>query len=208
MRLAPAAAASSAALAAIQAKMPVVMGQAMVVPCFLAKAARSSLMLVSLPLGTLSMSSLTSMGAGTTKVPVPQRVLSLPSILPTLGRSLLSRSFSPQVLRAFIGCEIQIRNHAFGKLGNEVAFVGMVYGEDDEDEFFTVGEFDAGGVVAGLTGPAGFGPEPRAAWDGGTGKAVGLRVRIGGGTEWIASHEFEHFGGTFGRDGMTGDDLG
>src|SRR5687767_4471988 len=196
MRFAPAAAASSAALAAIQAKMPVVMGQAMVVPCFLARAARSSLMLVSLPLGTLSMSSLTSIGAGTTKVPVPQRVRSLPSILPTFGRSLQSRSFSPQVLRGFIGCKIQIRNYASGKLRNEVAFVGVVNCENDEDEFFTVREFDVGGVVAGLTGPAGFGPKLRAAWNGRTSEAVGLRVRIDGGTEGIAGHELEHFGRT------------
>src|SRR5688500_17557766 len=156
MRFAPAAAASSAALAAIQAKMPVVMGQAMVVPCFLARAARSSLMLVSLPLGTLSMSSLTSIGAGTTKVPVPQRVRSLPSILPTFGRSLQSRSFSPQVLRGFIGCKIQIRNYASGKLRNEVAFVGVVHGEDNKDEFFSVGEFYVGGFRSeGAGAPAG-----------------------------------------------------
>jgi hypothetical protein len=45
----PARSVSSAACAAIQAKMPVVIGHAMVVPCFVASAVRSSFTVVTLP---------------------------------------------------------------------------------------------------------------------------------------------------------------
>src|SRR5438552_4740412 len=62
--------------------------------CFLARTARRSLMVTSFPFGTRRMSSSTSIGAGTTIVPVPQRVVILPSIFPVFGRPLLSASFS------------------------------------------------------------------------------------------------------------------
>ena len=39
----------------------------------------------------------TSIGAGTTIVPVPQRVVILPATLPTFGRPLLSANFSCHV---------------------------------------------------------------------------------------------------------------
>ena len=106
-------------------------------------------MLVSLPFGTLSMSSFTSMGAGTTKVPVPHRWLSLPSIVAISGRFLLSRSFSAQVFRAFIGSRIKLRDEGAGKIGDELAFVCVVHGEDNESELFAVGEMD--GVFRGRT---------------------------------------------------------
>src|SRR5207237_965115 len=56
MRLAPAASASAAAWAAIQAKIPVVIGQAIVAPCFAARVLRISSMVMSFPLGTRLMS--------------------------------------------------------------------------------------------------------------------------------------------------------
>src|SRR5438132_14256566 len=73
--------------------MPVVIGQAIVTPCFFASAARISVMVMSLPRGTRAITASTSTGAGMTIVPLPQRVDILPSILPTLGRPLLSASF-------------------------------------------------------------------------------------------------------------------
>ena len=72
MSLSPLCFRSSAALAAIQAKMPVVMGQPIVALCFLARAARMSLIVMSFPVGTVLIISSTSIGAGITTVPVPQ----------------------------------------------------------------------------------------------------------------------------------------
>src|SRR5262245_11675581 len=92
MFFAPAAAASSAACAAIQAEMPVVMGQAISVLCFFARAALISLIVISRPFGTVFMIASTCFGAGMTIVPVPQRRVMLPMTLPTFGKSLLSAS--------------------------------------------------------------------------------------------------------------------
>ena len=64
MRLRPCCANSSAAYAAIHEKIPVVIGQVKSVLCFFASAVRSSLMVVSLPLGTFFISASTSSGAG------------------------------------------------------------------------------------------------------------------------------------------------
>ena len=50
---------------------PVVIGQPMVAPCFLASLSLIWLMVISLPLGTLLIISSTSLGAGMTSVPVP-----------------------------------------------------------------------------------------------------------------------------------------
>jgi len=97
---------SAAAWAEIHAKMPVVIGQAMVAPCRCARTLRSSSMVVSVPSGTRRMRSYTSMGAGMTNVPVPHRLLLVESILQTLGKPLSSASFSCQVflcLFFFIG---------------------------------------------------------------------------------------------------------
>jgi ABC-type transport system involved in cytochrome c biogenesis permease component len=88
---------SSAAWAATQAKMPVVMGQPIVALCFLASAKRMSLIVMSFPAGTFLISSSTSIGAGITTVPVPQRLLILSVIFSTLGSPLLSFSFSTHV---------------------------------------------------------------------------------------------------------------
>src|SRR5688572_10433129 len=76
--------------------MPVVIGHPTSTRCLRASAPRISLIVVSLPFGTLRMISSTSIGAGMTIVPVPQRVVIFPSILPTLGNPLLSASFSRQ----------------------------------------------------------------------------------------------------------------
>jgi hypothetical protein len=96
MRFIPLAASSSAACAAIQAKMPVVMGQAMSTLCFFARVARISLMVMSFPRGTFFMIASTSTGAGITIVPSPQRRVILPSTRPIFGRPLLSASLSRQ----------------------------------------------------------------------------------------------------------------
>src|SRR5438128_4264459 len=79
--------------------MPVVIGQPMVAPCFLATRLRISLIVISLPAGTRFMMASTSRGAGMATVPRPQRLDILPVIGTTLGRSLLSASFSRQDLR-------------------------------------------------------------------------------------------------------------
>src|SRR5215471_21284622 len=75
--LEPSAAASSAALAAIQAKIPVVMGQPIVARCLLAREERIWLMVVRRPRGTRLISASTSLGEGMTTVPLPQRALML-----------------------------------------------------------------------------------------------------------------------------------
>src|SRR5213595_3887011 len=85
---------SAAAFAASKAKIPVVIGQLMVTLCLEARSARISLIVISFPLGTLRMISSTSVGAGETIVPAPQRLVILPSILPTFGKPLLSANFS------------------------------------------------------------------------------------------------------------------
>src|SRR5262245_35472097 len=85
------------------AKMPVVIGQAIVAPCLRAIAARNSVVVTSRPRGTCRIRALTSAGAGMAQVPVPQRVLILPVIWTTFGRPLLNASFSRQVLRRAIG---------------------------------------------------------------------------------------------------------
>ncbi len=53
--------------------MPVVIGQQTFTRCFFASAARISLIVISLPLGTRRMTASTSSGAGITIVPRPQR---------------------------------------------------------------------------------------------------------------------------------------
>src|SRR5262249_45678175 len=89
--------------AAIQAKIPVVIGQPMVAPCLAASRLRISLIVISLPAGTFFMTKSTSIGAGITTVPLPQRRLILSVIRSTLGRSLLSANFSGQDLRLVFG---------------------------------------------------------------------------------------------------------
>ena len=89
IRLRPCRAISSAALAAIHEKMPVVIGQAKSVLCFLANAVRSSLMMVSLPLGTFLISASTSSGARMTNRPSP--------LSPYLDKSLESQSLAVQL---------------------------------------------------------------------------------------------------------------
>src|SRR5436190_4441024 len=93
---------SSAACAAIQAKIPVVIGHAMFTSCFFARAARSSAIVTNFPFGTRFINSSTSSGLGITIVPVPQRVLILPSTRPIFGKSFAPQSFSCQVRFAFI----------------------------------------------------------------------------------------------------------
>src|SRR5215469_34673 len=102
MRFAPLASASSAACAAIQEKIPVVIGQANVALCLVANATRSSLMVASFHLGTCFINASTSSGAGTTIVPSPQRRLILPVTWLTCGKPLLSASFSRHDFRAFM----------------------------------------------------------------------------------------------------------
>src|SRR5262245_32450405 len=92
----PSACASMAACAATHAKIPVVIGQAMVAPCRRASVLRNSSIVVSFPLGTRRMRASTSRGAGITNVPVPQRWLIPGSIVLTFGRPLLSVNFSCQ----------------------------------------------------------------------------------------------------------------
>src|SRR5438067_6466947 len=87
----------------MQAKMPVVIGQAIVAPCLRAIAARSSVVVTSRPRGTSLIRASISAGAGIAHVPVLQRVLILPVISTTLGRPLPKASFSRQVLRRVIG---------------------------------------------------------------------------------------------------------
>src|SRR3954470_10421195 len=87
----------------MQAKMPVVIGQPIVAPCFRAIAARNSFVVTSRPRGTCRIRASISVGAGMAHVPVPHRVLILPVIVTTLGRPLLKASFSRQVLRRAIG---------------------------------------------------------------------------------------------------------
>ena len=59
--------------------------------------ARISEIVTSLPLGTLRITSSTSLGAGTTIVRSPQCRVIFPSIAPTFGRPFLSASFSRHV---------------------------------------------------------------------------------------------------------------
>jgi hypothetical protein len=80
-----------------QKKMPVVMGQLMVAPCFRASVFRNPSIVVSLPRGTRRISSSTSRGAGMTNVPSPQRLLFVESIGYTCGKPLSSASFSRQL---------------------------------------------------------------------------------------------------------------
>src|SRR5437764_1302756 len=87
----------------MQAKMPVVIGQAIVAPCLRAIADRNSFVVTSRPRGTCRISASISAGAGMAQVPVPQRVLILPLIATTFGRPLLKASFSRHVLRRDIG---------------------------------------------------------------------------------------------------------
>lgn len=70
------------------------MGQPIVARCLRARAERISLMVVTLPGGTLLMSRSTSTGAGMATVPCPHLALILGVILTTRGKSLLSASFS------------------------------------------------------------------------------------------------------------------
>jgi hypothetical protein len=104
IRRAPSASASSAACAAIQAKIPVVIGQAIVAPCFFASAFRRASIVVSLPSLTFFIAASTSRGAGITNVPRPHRFDIVASISATFGRSLSSASFSRQLFlaRAFV----------------------------------------------------------------------------------------------------------
>src|SRR4029077_10858040 len=79
--------------------MPVVRGQPIVAPCLWASRARISSMVMTRPAGTALIMASTSAGAGMTTVPLPQRLLILPVIFTTRGRSLASASFSRQVFR-------------------------------------------------------------------------------------------------------------
>src|SRR3972149_5721230 len=119
---------SSAALAAIQANMPMVMGQPIVALCFLASAARISFMVVTLPVGIFLIISSTSTGAGITTVPFPQRLLIFSVIFSTLGNPLFSFSFSHQVFFLFVmfltlsnffvnKCLFRLQAHQFVYLG-------------------------------------------------------------------------------------------
>src|SRR5579883_1392468 len=72
--------------------MPVVRGHAKLTLCRAASAARSSFMVTSLPLGTCFMRQSTSIGAGTTIVPSPQRVMP-PVAFAIFGKPWLSVSF-------------------------------------------------------------------------------------------------------------------
>ena len=91
MRLRPCCANSSAACAAIHGKMPVVIGQVKSVRCFFTSAVLSSLMLVSLPLGTFFISESTSSGEGMMNLPSPNFFENLLSPLsPYFGKSLES----------------------------------------------------------------------------------------------------------------------
>ena len=76
--------------------MPVVIGQAIVAPCFFASALRMASIVVSLPRRTFFIAASTSSGAGMTNVPSPHRFVFVQSISATLGKSLLSASFSRQ----------------------------------------------------------------------------------------------------------------
>src|SRR5215472_6591682 len=107
MFLEPSAAASSAAFAAIQAKMPVVMGQPIVARCLFAREERIWLIVVRRPGGTRFISQSTSFGEGITTVPLPQRTLILGVIGSTRGNPLLSASFSRHDLRARIATDGQ-----------------------------------------------------------------------------------------------------
>src|SRR3569623_1187822 len=73
IRVAPSASLSPAAWAAIQAKMPVVMGQPTAAPCLRAMMSRRAAMVARLPLGTCRISSSTSRGAGMAQVAPPRR---------------------------------------------------------------------------------------------------------------------------------------
>jgi hypothetical protein len=98
-RFFPSAAASSAAWAAIYAKMPVVIGQAIVARCLRASRLRISSMVITLPRGTRRMIRSTSIGAAMTNVPSPQLLRMEPVMGLTRGKPLLSRSFSCQLFR-------------------------------------------------------------------------------------------------------------
>src|SRR2546421_722404 len=102
MRFAPSALASAAACAAIHEKMPVVIGHANVTLWRAASAARNSLIVTSRPFGTGLINPSTSLRAGVTIVPSPQRLLIRPLTSLTLGKSLLSASFSRHDFFAFI----------------------------------------------------------------------------------------------------------
>src|SRR5579884_1135883 len=97
MRACLAASDSAAAWAAIQAKMPVAIGQQIVAPCRRASTFLIWSIVVSFPLGTRRISSSTSRGAGMTQVPAPHRLLCAGPISTTFGQSLSSASFSRQV---------------------------------------------------------------------------------------------------------------
>ena len=77
------------------------MGQVKLTRCFWASASRIWLMVVTRPFGTRRINSSTSMGAGTTIVPVPHLAVILPVTLPILGRPLLSASFTCHVFLRF-----------------------------------------------------------------------------------------------------------
>jgi ABC-type transport system involved in cytochrome c biogenesis permease component len=77
--------------------MPVVIGQPIVALCFRASAARIWFIVTSFPSGTLFISASTSLGAGITTVPTPQRLLILLVIFSTFGKPLSSFNFSVQV---------------------------------------------------------------------------------------------------------------
>ena len=59
-------------------------------------------MVTTRPLGTCFINASTSRGAGMTNVPVPHRLVNLPVTLQTLGKPLLSASFSRQDFFVFI----------------------------------------------------------------------------------------------------------
>src|SRR5665213_1030846 len=102
MRFLLSASSSAAACAAIHEKILVVIGHAKAVLCFRASAARSSLIVTTRSRGPCFINASTSRGAGMTKRPSPQRLVSLPATSPTLGSSLSSASFSRQDFFIFV----------------------------------------------------------------------------------------------------------
>src|SRR5579871_5551573 len=123
MLVSPSAVDSSAAWAAIHAKIPVVIGQPIVAPCFLARRVRMSLIVMTLPRGTRFMMASTSRGEGMTTVPVPQRCDILPSMGTTRGRSGRSASFSRQDLRF----GTNLLHMLFGVHSNAAAGAGITH---------------------------------------------------------------------------------
>jgi len=129
-----------------------------------------------------------------------------------VGRGADSLSGAPQGARlGEIACEEALFGERVDEdLGDGMddrALVGVIGRENDEEEFGAVGEFDVGGVVAGLARPAGFRPELRAGGEDGAGEC-GLVVGIGIFRREVAGEERHHFSTTRGGDALAGGDRG